>query len=90
LEQLTLVNVSRGGQGTIPIELASLVRYRMQYGHPIRSTLFDSNCQDTYQDYKPADLVGISAVTQDTKHAIPFAEFVKLPKNVPVILGGVE
>ena len=91
MKRLTLVNVSQGFfQGTIPLGLASIAGYLKQYGTPMGITLLDSNCQDIYQEYKPADLVGIGAVTQDIKHAIRFAEFVKSQGNVPVILGGVH
>jgi len=91
MKRLTLVNVSQGFfQGTIPLGLASIAGYLKQYGAPMEITLLDSNCQDIYQDYEPADLVGIGAVTQDIKHAIRFADFVKSKGNVPVILGGVH
>jgi anaerobic magnesium-protoporphyrin IX monomethyl ester cyclase len=91
MKRLTLVNVSQGFfQGTIPLGLASIAGYLKQYGAPMEITLLDSNCQDIYKDYEPADLVGIGAVTQDIKHAIRFAEFVKSQGNVPVILGGVH
>lgn len=91
MKRLTLVNVSRGFfQGTIPLGLTSIAGYLKQHGLPLEITLLDSNCQDIYQDYEPADLVGIGAVTQDIKHAIRFAEFVKSQGNIPVILGGVH
>jgi radical SAM superfamily enzyme YgiQ (UPF0313 family) len=91
MKRVTLVNVSQGFfQGMIPLGLASIAGYLKQYGAPMEITLLDSNCQDIYQDYEPANLVGIGAVTQDIKHAIRFAEFVKSQGNVPVILGGVH
>jgi radical SAM superfamily enzyme YgiQ (UPF0313 family) len=91
MKRLTLVNISQGFfQGTIPLGLASISGHLKQYGAPMEITLLDSNCQDIYRDYKPTDMVGIGAVTQDIKHAIRFAEFVKSQGNVPVILGGVH
>ncbi|MEI7591437.1 MAG: radical SAM protein, partial [Deltaproteobacteria bacterium] len=91
MKRLTLVNVSQGFfEGTIPLGLASIAGYLKQYGAPMEITLLDSNWQDIYQNYEPADMVGIGAVTQDIKHAIRFAEFVKSKGNVPVILGGVH
>ena len=91
MKSVTLVNVSQGFfRGTIPLGLTSISGYLKRYGTPMKITLLDSNCQDIYQDYKPADLIGVSAVTQDIKHAIGFAKFVKSKGSAPVILGGVH
>jgi len=91
MKRLTLVNVSQGFfKETIPLGLSSISGYLKQYAPPMEITLLDSNCQDIYQSFKPTDIVGISAVTQDIKNAIHFAEFVKSKSDVPVVLGGVH
>ncbi|MHB0946178.1 MAG: B12-binding domain-containing radical SAM protein [Sedimentisphaerales bacterium] len=91
MKRLTLVNVSQGFfQGTIPLGLSSIAGYLKRYAPPMEITLLDSNCQDIYQSFKPTDIVGVGAVTQDIKNAIHFAEFVKSKSGVPVVLGGVH
>jgi radical SAM superfamily enzyme YgiQ (UPF0313 family) len=91
MKRLTLVNVSKGFErGILPLGLMSISAYLKKYGNFQDIRLLDSNCQDIYQSFEPTDIVGISAVTQDIKNAIHFAEFVKSKSGVPVVLGGVH
>jgi radical SAM superfamily enzyme YgiQ (UPF0313 family) len=91
MKSITLVNVSQGFEtGIMPVGLASLSAYLKKYSEVREIHIVDANCQDIYRDFKLADIVGVSAVTQDINRAIKFAHFVKTVANVPVILGGVH
>lgn len=91
MKRLTLVNPSQGfSTGCIPLGLASISAYLKKYGGMKEIRLLDANCQDLYQNFIPPDIVGITSATQDIKHAIRFAEFVKSHGDIPVILGGVH
>lgn len=91
MKHLTLVNISKGFErGILPLGLMSISSYLKKYGNFQDIRLLDSNCQDIYQSFEPTDIIGISAVTQDIKNAIHFAEFVKSKSDTPVILGGVH
>lgn len=91
MKKLTLVNVSKGFEkGIMPLGILSIATYLRQVSPDLRIEILDANCQDIYKEYTSTDIVGISAVTQDMKRAVAFAEFVKSKKNTPVLLGGVH
>lgn len=90
MKKIILVNVSKGFEpGIMPLGLVSLATYVKKYSDT-HVTILDSNCQDIYKDFHSADVVGISAVTNDIERAVKFAEFVKQKKGIPIILGGVH
>ena len=89
---LTLVNVSRGFEtGIIPLGLTSISAYLKKHGGFRNIQLIDSHCQDIFESFRPADIVGISAVTQTINQASRYASFVRArsPKSI-IILGGVH
>lgn len=90
--KLTLVNPSIGFcDGMIPLGLAYISAYlKKYYARSLKIDLLDANTSNIYKKYKKADIVAISAVTQDIDNAIAFAEFVKKKHKIPVILGGVH
>lgn len=92
MKQLVLVNPSTGfNNECIPLGLASISAYLKKYGGDIEITFLDANCQDIYKDFRPVDIVAVTAVTQDIGKAIDFARFVKkYNKKIPIILGGVH
>ncbi|HEX9242990.1 MAG TPA: radical SAM protein [Anaeromyxobacter sp.] len=91
MKSLTLVNPTSGfNDGLIPLGLASISAYLKKYGGFDEIRLLDSNCQDIYREFRKCDVVGVTAVTQDVKNAVRFAEFVKAKHDIPVILGGVH
>ena len=91
MKHLTLVNISKGFErGILPLGLMSISAYLKKYGNFQNISLLDSNCQNIYESFKPTDIVGISAVTQDIQNAIDFAEFIKSKSEAPLVLGGVH
>lgn len=90
-KHLTLVYASQGFcSGILPLGLASISAYLKYYGGFADISVLDANCQDIYKDFVPADVVGITSVTQDIENATRFARYVKAQADIPVILGGVH
>ena len=91
MRSLTLVNPSEGFEkGILPLGLASISAYLKEYGGITDIRLLDANSGDIYKDFRPTDVVGVTAVTQDIRRATAFARFVKENHHRPVILGGVH
>jgi magnesium-protoporphyrin IX monomethyl ester (oxidative) cyclase len=91
MARLTLVNVSEGfSPGFIPLGLVSIATYLKRYGgHDV--AILDANCQNIYSAFRPTEIVGIGAVTQDIGRAVRFARHIREehPDTV-LVLGGVH
>ena len=92
MKRLVLVNPSEGfNPWCIPLGLTAISAYlKKHYQGDLEITLLDAHCQNIYKEFYPADIVAVTASTQDIGRATEFAKYVKTFGNIPVILGGVH